>query len=97
MFPALVDHILGPDGSLNLTDVGAAQKQHTEPGLSDTAAYGQRQVAGCQHLVVGEVQPLFAAGSLQLFPEGGLVDPDAHGRDLKCALEGLEPEEDIAV
>ncbi len=32
-----------PDAGLDFTDMGAAHHQHTQPGLTDTAANGQRQ------------------------------------------------------
>ena len=41
MFEAGYDHILGPDGGLNLADVGFLQQQHAEAALPDAAAHAQ--------------------------------------------------------
>ena len=55
-----------PDTGLNLSDVGAAQKEHAEPALADTAADGVGELPGQQGLVEGEAPPLIMAADGQL-------------------------------
>ena len=77
--------------------MGAAQHQHTQPGLADAAADGQRQLPVQQHLMEGKLPPLVAAGLGQLPVKRLGIYPDAHGRNLQSPAKGLVPEENIAV
>ena len=43
--PAGAEHFGGPDGGLDLADVGLTEKEHTEAGLTYAAADGLRQPA----------------------------------------------------
>ena len=45
VFFADLDHALGPDGGLDLADVGLTQKVHAEPALADASADGAGQLA----------------------------------------------------
>ena len=45
MLRAFLTHLARPDACLDFADVGPVQKQHTEAGLADTAADGQRKFA----------------------------------------------------
>ena len=91
-------HRLGvPDAGLHLADVGAAQHQHTQPGLADAAADGQGQFPVQQHLMERKLPPLVASGLGQLPVKRLGIYPDAHGRNLQSPAKGLVPEENIAV
>src|SRR5699024_4335238 len=86
-----------PDGGLHLADVGAAQKQHAQPALADAAADGAGQLAGQQSLVEGQGAAVVAAGFGQLAVQAFGADPDAHAAQLIAALEGVVPEQQVAV
>ena len=47
-----INGFLIPDGGLYFTDVGFAQQQHAQTGLTDTAADGAGQFAFQQHFVI---------------------------------------------
>ena len=79
MLPAGLHHLLRPHRRLHLADVGAAQHEHAQTGLSDAAADGIGQLSRQQRPVEGQLRPLRAARGLQLTPEGLPVHPDAHG------------------
>ena len=42
---ALASHVVGPDGGLNLADVGFVEEHHAESALSDASTDAQRQSA----------------------------------------------------
>ena len=46
IFLANTQGFLIPKAGLHLTDVGAANQQHTQTALADTAANGKGQLAG---------------------------------------------------
>lgn len=92
-----VDGFIVPGGDLDLTDVGLAQQEHGQAGLADAAADGQGQLVGQEHLVEGQLAAVVAAGDGQLAVQGGGVHADAHGGELNGPVQGLVPEEDVAV
>ena len=77
--------------------MGGADHQHTKTALTDTAAHGEGQLTGEQHLVEGELPAVVAAGDGELVVEGLGADADAHGGDLKRAAQDVVPEQQIAV
>lgn len=77
--------------------MGLAQQKHGQTGLADAAADGQGQLVGQEHLVEGQLTAVVAAGDGQLAVQGGGVHADAHGGELNGPVQGLVPEEDVAV
>ena len=61
VLPAGFDHVAGPDGGVDFADVGAAQHQHTQTALADTAADGVGQLAGQQLFVVIQLGAILTA------------------------------------
>ena len=92
-----VDGFIVPGGDLDLADVGLAQQEHGQAGLADAAADGQGQLVGQEHLVEGQLAAVVAAGDGQLAVQGSGVHADAHGGELNGPVQGLVPEEDVAV
>ena len=59
MIRALLDHLLRPYGSLHLADVRLAQKIHTEPALTNTAADGIRLGVLSGYVIIGPDADLY--------------------------------------
>ena len=74
-----------------------AQEEHAQPGLADTAADGQGQLALQQHSVEGQLPTLLAAGGGQLLVQSGGVHPDTHGGQFKSPLQHRVPHQNIPV
>ena len=89
--------LIVPDGRLHLADVCLSEQQHGQTRLTDAAADRQRQLPCQQHLVIGQLAAVIAAGDGQLAVEALGIDADAHGRELKRAAEQVIPEQDIPV
>lgn len=66
-----------PERHLYLTDVGFAQVEHADTGLSDAAADGIGQFLIQNGFLEGKVCPLLAACQLQLTGKGLLVTADS--------------------
>ena len=62
--------------------MGAVQKQHTQPGLADSAADGIGQFSIQKHPVIGEGSSVLAARLLKLFLQGLLIHAYPHAGDL---------------
>ena len=86
-----------PQTCLHFADVRAADHQHTQAGLPDSAADREGELAFEQHLVEGEGAAIVAACDRELSVERGAVHADAHRGDLERAAERLVPEEEVAV
>ena len=71
-------HIFGPDAGLYFSDMGFAQIEHTQPGLTDTATDRQGQRISHQAFVEIELQTFFFAFLLELTMEGLFVYADTH-------------------
>ena len=74
-----------------------AQQQHTQAALADTAADGQGQFVVQQHLVEKQLAAVIAAGQRQLTIQSLTIHADAHGADLKRAVQHGVIEKNIAV
>ena len=77
--------------------MAGAQQQHAESGLADAAAHGLGEFPVQKHLVEGEGAAVITADGGELAAERRGVHPDAHGGDLKLALEHRVPHENVAV
>ena len=86
-----------PDACLYFADVGAAQQQHAQTALADAAADGVGQLT-VQHCLVerqGAAVVTACHGQLPVHAFG--ADADAHAAQLVAALQGLVPEQQVAV
>ena len=86
-----------PDAALDFADMGAAQEEHTQAALADAAADGVGELTAEQFLVEGQLPAVVTASQGQLAIQGFGADADAHGGDLIGLLEGVVPEQQVAV
>ena len=66
----------GPDGGTDFADMCLLEQQHERPGLTDAAAYAQRNVVVDDRLMIRQFQEIEMAREFQLPPErlGGDAD-----------------------
>lgn len=74
-----VQRSFGPEGRLYFTNMGFAQKEHTDSRLADTAADGVGKFVLQNSLLERQFCPLRTAGLFQLAFQSGRVDADTHG------------------
>ena len=91
VFLTLFAHIFWPDTGLYLTDMRLAQIEHTETGLSYTAADGKRQCIIHQAFVEVKFQTFLFAFLFELVKQGFLVYTDTHGGKFDAALQDVVP------
>ena len=88
---AFFPHLIGPDGHLDLADMGLAEIEHTDTGLADAAAHGVGQLLIPEWPSGREALPDPAQpAEFQLAGKGILVHADTHGGQ----LQGSGPEPD---
>jgi aspartyl-tRNA synthetase len=59
VYPALFEHLTGPDTRLDFTDMGFPQEVHTQARLPYSASNGQRQFIVQQHFVPHQFFAIF--------------------------------------
>ena len=96
-FLALLTHIVGPDRSLDLTDMSLVEQHHAETALSDTATDTQGQFVVQQLLVEIELFALLLSLDLQLAQQTLLIDADTHRRQFERTAQNRIPDQDITV
>ena len=74
-----------------------SQEKHTDPALSDPAAYGEGDVFFQNGLLERKLLPLLAACDGELFLQCLGIHPDAHGGKLESDLKHREPDQDVSV
>ena len=94
---AKVHRFFIPNSGLYLADVRAADEQHAEPRLADAAAHRERHFAREQRLVERQLPAVVAPGERELAVHALGADADAHGGNLKRAVEHGVAEDNIAV
>ena len=77
--------------------MGAAQQQHAQTALADAAADGVGQLTVQHSLVEGQLAAVVAACGGELTVHALGADADAHAAQLVAALQGLVPEQQVAV
>ena len=78
MLPAGFNHVLRPDGSLNLANVRLPQEIHAKSGLTDAAAYLVRKFSVENLLVEVHFHSVLGTCNLQLSLHGILINSDTH-------------------
>ena len=96
-FGAIVNHAVRPHRRLGLPDMRLSQEEHTQAGLTDTAAHGLGQFTGKQLFVKKEFRPLGASAVVELFPHGIGTYPDSHGRKLQGLAKHGVPHKKVSV
>ena len=82
-------YFLRPQGNMYLTDVSLAQEEHTDTGLSDTAADGVWKLLVQDGFLEWKLSSVIASGFCKLFVKCRFVYTDTHGGKLKGMI-GLE-------
>ena len=94
---ANADGFIIPDACLHLADVGCAKKEHTETGLTYSAANGQKQLTIKKTTMEWEIFSLLEPSFLKLVNQSVSIHTNAHRRNFKCAIKGFVVEDYIAV
>ena len=74
-----------------------AKEEHTDTGLSDTAADGIRQLLIQNRFLEGKLSPVVTSCLCQLFIQSIFIHADTHGRKLKGNVKYRIVYQDIAV
>ena len=77
--------------------MGAAHHEHTEAGLTDTAADGEGKLTCEKRLVEGKRASVIAARYGKLTVESRRIHTNSHRGDLKRAAQGIVPENEVTV
>ncbi len=72
-------HIIRPHGRLYFADMCFPQEKHTDTGLTDTAADGQRQFIMQDRFLERKLCPFGTARFFELAAQGILIHTDTHG------------------
>ena len=88
---------LWPDGALYFSDVRLAQEEHTDTGLTDTAADGVRQLFLEDCFLERQLCALGAAGFFQLGQQCLFVHADTHRGQLQGDVQNRIVNKDVGV
>ena len=88
---------LVPDACLHLADVGCAKKEHTETGLTYSAANGQKQLTIKKTTMEWEIFSLLEPSFLKLVNQSVSIHTNAHRRNFKRTSQKLVPKQNVTV
>ena len=97
MATAFRPHGLWPDRRLYFANMSLLKQQHTQPGLADASADGQRQFPVKESLVELAGCAFHRVAQLQLAKHRILVNTDSHGGQFKTCFQDWIVHEDVTV